>query len=171
MTLPDPIAVEDLLRPPDRTDQLSGTVLDYGRTTYRAPAGLADFVRARDLHCRGPLCRRKAADGELDHILAWADGGETKHTNLAGYCVHDHTLKHHAGWRVEVHPDGRLTWITPTGHRHTTSPHDYRPDPPPPDLEPAVRTADPPPPAPALERLGSAPPDAHDVDDGDPPPF
>ena len=48
---------------------------------------------------------------------------------------------HHAGWRVEPHPDGRLTWITPTGHRHTTEPHDYRPDPPP----PAADDPDPPP--------------------------
>jgi hypothetical protein len=43
-------------------DELSGTLLDYGRTTYRPPAGLADHVRARDVHCRGPICRRRALD-------------------------------------------------------------------------------------------------------------
>ncbi|MGH8573351.1 MAG: DUF222 domain-containing protein, partial [Gammaproteobacteria bacterium] len=30
------------------TDPASGALLDYGRSTYRPPAALADFVRARD---------------------------------------------------------------------------------------------------------------------------
>ena len=112
------------------TDPLSGTLLDHGRTTYHPPAGLADHVRARDVHCRFPGCRRRAADAELDHVIAWSDGGTTSEPNLAAYCTHHHRVKTHAaGWRVHAHPDGRLTWTTPTGHRHTTEPHDYRPDP------------------------------------------
>ena len=125
------------------TDPLSGALLDHGRTTYHPPAALADFVRARDVTCRFPGCRRRAVDAELDHLRAWADGGQTSDVNLAADCLHHHRLKHHAGWRVEAHPDGRLTWITPTGHRHTTEPHDYRPDPPPP--APPVSDPDPPP--------------------------
>jgi hypothetical protein len=112
------------------TDSLSGTVLDYGRTTYHPPAGLADHVRVRDEHCRFPLCRRKAADAELDDAVAWADGGETRAANLHALCLRHHRLKHHGGWRVQVHGDGRLTWITPTGRRRTTAPHDHRPAPP-----------------------------------------
>jgi hypothetical protein len=127
------------------TDPLSGTVLDYGRTTYHPPAGLADHVRARDRYCRFPLCRRKAADAELDHALAWADGGTTSAGNLHALCLHHHKLKHHAGWRIEAHPDGRLTWMTPTGHRHTTRPHDHRPEPPPPPA-PTRQGPDPDPP-------------------------
>ena len=136
------------------TDPLSGTLLDHGRTTYHPPAGLADHVRARDLYCRKPGCRRKAADGELDHVTPWSKGGTTSENNLAGYCTHDHLLKTHApGWRVEAHPDGALTWVTPTGHRHTTRPHDYSPElpaPPPPLAPPGPATpydpdADPPP--------------------------
>ena len=52
------------------TDPLSGTLLDYGRTTYHPPAGLADFVSARDVYCRAPGCRRRAVDAELDHVIA-----------------------------------------------------------------------------------------------------
>jgi len=115
------------------TDPLSGTLLDYGRTTYHPPAGLADHVRARDVYCRAPGCRRKAADAELDHIVAWSDGGPTSERNLGGYCTHHHRLKHHAGWCVDADPDGGITWTTPTGHRRTTRPHDYRPDPSQPD--------------------------------------
>lgn len=125
------------------TDPLSGALLDYGRTTYHPPAALADHVRARDQYCRFPHCRRRATDAELDHAVAWADGGDTSAASLHAFCLHHHKLKHHAGWRVEAHPDGRLTWITPAGHRYTTEPHDHRPEPasdPPPAAEP-----DPPP--------------------------
>ena len=85
--------------------------------------------------------------------MPWSAGGTTSERNLAGYCTHDHLLKTHApGWRVEAHADGTLTWITPTGHRHTTRPHDYR----------SAPSAEPPaPPAPA----------APDDPDADPPPF
>lgn len=109
------------------TDPLSGTLLDHGRTTYRPPAGLADFVRARDQVCRHPICRRRTVDSDLDHVVRWADGGETSAANLAGHCRHHNLLKERAGWRVEAHADGTITWITPTGHCHTSRPHDYRP--------------------------------------------
>jgi len=114
------------------TDPLSGTLLDHGRSTYHPPVGLADHVRARDVYCRFPGCRRRAVDAELDHVVAWADGGETSEQNLRGYCTHHHQLKHRAGWHVEAESGGGLAWTTPTGHRHTTAPHDYSPDPPPP---------------------------------------
>ena len=143
------------------TDPLSGTVLDYGRSTYHPPAGLADHVRARDVHCRFPLCRRRAAEAELDHIHAWADGGHTSENNLAACCLHHHKLKTHTGWKVQAHPDGRLTWTTPTGHRHTTTPHDYGPEPPDTRRAAPAATARPDPPRPA-EQHEPGP---------DPPPF
>ncbi|MDT0349601.1 HNH endonuclease signature motif containing protein [Pseudonocardia charpentierae] len=131
------------------TDPLSGTLLDHGRSTYHPPAGLADHVRARDVYCRFPGCRRTAVDAELDHILAWSDGGTTSDHNLAAYCTHHHRLKHHAGWQVHANPDGSLTWTTPTGHQRTTTPHDYRPEPAP---EPAS------PPCPTTNEPGPDPP-------------
>ena len=132
-------------------DPLSGTALDYGRTTYHPPAALADFVRVRDLTCRFPGCRRSARDAELDHARAWTDGGETSAANLHALCLHHHLLKHHAGWRITTHADGRLTWTTPTGLEHTTAPHDYQFDAPPipivpPACGPARDDTDPDPP-------------------------
>jgi hypothetical protein len=112
------------------TDPLSGALLDHGRTTYRPPAALADFVRARDVHCRHPICRRRAIDSELDHTVAYTGaGGRTSASNLYGACVHHHHLKHDApGWSVRQHHDGRITWTTPTGRTYTSTPHDYRVD-------------------------------------------
>ena len=56
-------------------DPVSGALLDHGRTTYTPPVALADFVKARDVHCRFPGCRRAVVNGELDHLHAYADGG------------------------------------------------------------------------------------------------
>ena len=118
------------------TDPLSGALLDHGRTTYRPPVALAEFVRARDVRCRSPICRRQAQNCELDHAIAWAEGGTTAENNLWAGCVHDHHLKHQPGWTVWLLRDGLVEWITPTGHHYITDPHDYRPidDPDPPLL-------------------------------------
>jgi Domain of unknown function (DUF222)/HNH endonuclease len=121
------------------TDPVSGTLLDYGRTTYTPPAGLADFVRARDVYCRNPICRQRAAAADLDHTIAWDAGGATSQHNLWASCRHDHRLKTFApGWAVDQHLDGRITFTTPTGHAYTSQPHDYQPDthPPPGDDPP-----------------------------------
>lgn len=106
-------------------DPLSGALLDHGRTTYTPPRALAEFVRARDVYCRFPGCRRQARHGELDHVIPYP-AGPTSEVNLAAYCVHHHHLKHEAGWQVRMLPGGSLEWITPAGHRHTTRPHDHR---------------------------------------------
>ena len=121
-------------------DPLSGTLLDHGRTTYRPPAGLADHIRARDVHCREPNCRRRALDGHLDHVVPYPDG-PTNDKNLHGCCGHHHRMKHAPGWAVRALPDGRIQWITPTGHRYHSHPYDYRTDNDlPPDKAPATGT-------------------------------
>ncbi|MDQ2788385.1 MAG: HNH endonuclease [Actinomycetota bacterium] len=116
-------------------DPVSGTLLDHGRATYTPPAGLAEFVRARDVYCRHPICGQRAASADLDHTIAYhpddPDGGTTSEHNLHASCRHHHRLKTHIeGWRVEQHSDDRVTWTTPTGHTYTSHPHDYRPEPP-----------------------------------------
>ncbi|MDN5751320.1 MAG: 13E12 repeat family protein, partial [Pseudonocardia sp.] len=146
------------------TDPESGALLDYGRTTYRPPAALADFVRARDVYCRSPLCRRRALDSELDHTVPFPVG-PTAEFNLTDGCVLHHHEKHSPGWSVLQHPDGRVEWITPTGHTYLSEPFDYRPDPTPPAPPP-----DPPPPPRSTGAWWRAPTDGPDPDD-DPAPF
>jgi hypothetical protein len=126
------------------TDPASGALLDHGRTTYRPPAALADFVRARDVHCRSPLCRRRAIDSELDHTIPYPLGPTADH-NLTDGCALHHHEKHSPGWTVLQRADGRVEWITPTGHRYTSEPFDYRLDPAPPRAGPRRPQPVPPP--------------------------
>ncbi|GAA2083168.1 hypothetical protein GCM10009840_19560 [Pseudolysinimonas kribbensis] len=104
------------------THPVTGTVLDVDRTSYRPPADLLRWLRMRDEHCTAPGCGRPAAECDLDHREAWADGGGTSVDNLAHLCRHHHRLKHEGGWTVRAGPGGTTTWISPTGHRTTVDP-------------------------------------------------
>ncbi|HEX3336378.1 MAG TPA: DUF222 domain-containing protein [Jatrophihabitans sp.] len=100
-----------------------GHLLDYGRTTYRPPAALADHLRARDHSCRFPVCNRCARHADLDHIIAWADGGPTSEANMHALCRRNHVLKHEAGWSITRLDDGASRWRSPTGHVYDKPPH------------------------------------------------
>jgi hypothetical protein len=111
------------------TDPLSGQLLDYGRSTYRPPVGLAEFVKARDLTCRTPTCTRPATACHLDHVISWP-AGATSQENLQAKCDHDHRLKHEGGWRHQVstdpqHPPGTIIITSPTGHVYLSYRHVY----------------------------------------------
>ncbi|MEO8888265.1 MAG: DUF222 domain-containing protein [Jatrophihabitantaceae bacterium] len=97
------------------TDNL-GHLLDYGRTTYRPPADLRNYVIARDRTCMFPTCNRRACRCEIDHVRAWEDGGQTSAENLTVLCCRHHHGKHEAGWQLRRLPDGGIEWTSPTGH-------------------------------------------------------
>jgi Domain of unknown function (DUF222) len=124
------------------TDPVTGAVLDVGTTSYRPPAALAAYVRARDQRCRFPGCRRPGRQCDLDHVTPYPDG-PTSHTNLCCLCRRHHRLKTEGGWLVRLDPDGTVTWISPTGRVYVTMPDPIaEPDPP---LEPVpVCNASPP---------------------------
>lgn len=104
------------------TQPETGAVVSVGREQYRVPADLARAVRLRDTTCRAPGCGRAARSCDLDHSVAWQDGGTTAVDNLACLCRHHHRLKHLPGWKLEHRPGGILTWTTPDGRRHETRP-------------------------------------------------
>ena len=106
------------------TDPL-GRLIDYGRTTYRPPTALADFVRARDRHCTFPHCTRPAVRCDLDHSVDWAKGGSTSECNLHPLCERHHQAKHVAGWSVSVTADGASRWTSPTGRSYISDPPAY----------------------------------------------
>ncbi|MEH0109857.1 DUF222 domain-containing protein [Tersicoccus sp. MR15.9] len=106
---------------------------------YRLPVAVRRALAVRDGTCRFPGCRRSAARCDVDHVVAWADGGSSVPENLAHLCRKHHVLKHHSGWSVNVGPPGnategsppdasaRLIWTSPTGRRYTTEPDDPPP--------------------------------------------
>ncbi len=104
------------------TDPEDGTVLSVGRRRYTVPADLRTYLRLRDETCRFPGCSRRAEAAEIDHTIAWADGGTTSSDNLAHLCPAHHHLKHETTWRVRQERDGSLVWTSPTGRTHRTSP-------------------------------------------------
>jgi hypothetical protein len=119
-----------LLADPD-----SGYLTDVAERQYRPSAALDRAVRARDLTCRFPGCRRSAVGErngtDLDHTIPWPQGA-TSASNLAVLCRHHHRLKHSPGWQVSSEPDGRITWVTPGGRTIVTTPWEYLDRPPPP---------------------------------------
>jgi hypothetical protein len=99
------------------TDPVGGALLDHGRQTYRPPASLNDFLRARDQTCRNPICTHRALDADLDHHRRWEHHGDTDEENLFGHCRHRHVLKENEAWQVIANPVGTLA----LGTRHHPS--------------------------------------------------
>ncbi|ORB66891.1 HNH endonuclease signature motif containing protein [Mycolicibacterium tusciae] len=90
---------------------------------YRPSAGLARFVRARDLTCRFPGCTASAEFCDIDHVIPYPLGA-THPSNLACLCRKHHLLKTFwtGDWELTLQPDGAAVWTSPTGHTYTTYP-------------------------------------------------
>ena len=100
----------------------TGMVLSVGREQYRPPPALRRLVRWRADRCMAPGCGIPASRCEIDHSLAWEDGGETSLANLDPLCKGHHTVKHHGDWVVRHLDGGALEWISPTGRRYVVQP-------------------------------------------------
>ena len=112
------------------TDPDTGQLLSVGRTKYRPPADLDDFVRIRARTCSHPGCNQPAQFADIDHIQDWANGGETSADNLDGRCRYHHLLKNEPGWHYETGPEGVTIITTPAGRTYTSAPepiHEPRP--------------------------------------------
>jgi hypothetical protein len=89
---------------------------------YTPSAGMADFVRCRDLTCRAPGCDEPAVHCDIDHTVPYADGGLTHPSNLKALCRKHHLLKTFWGWRDRQLADGTVIWTLPSGQVYVTSP-------------------------------------------------
>jgi hypothetical protein len=79
-------------------------------------------VRARDLTCRAPGCDRPATQCDIDHTVAYADGGATHPSNLKCLCRQHHLLKTFWGWKDKQMSDGTVIWSVPDGQTLVTVP-------------------------------------------------
>lgn len=104
------------------THPIDGTPLTLDRKTYRVPVALRRWLGVTSPTCIFPGCGRAAADCDIDHRDAWAEGGTTDDDNLDPTCRHHHRLKHESGWMPTSTPDAGLTWTSPLGGSYGTDP-------------------------------------------------
>ena len=94
------------------TETAEGEPLSVGRRTRSIPPAILRALRRRDQGCRFPGCTcTRYVDGH--HIRHWADGGETKLSNLVLLCRFHHRLMHEGGFAIEVLDDGALRFLRP----------------------------------------------------------
>ena len=88
--------------------------LNVGRKTRTVSAPLRRLLTARDKGCRFPGCCN-ARYIDMHHIKHWANGGETKLSNLISLCRFHHRAVHEGGFNVEMLDDGVLRVVRPDG--------------------------------------------------------
>jgi len=91
-----------------------GGVLDAGRRTRTVPTALRRALQDRDRNqCQFPGCESRHCDAH--HVVHWADGGETRLSNLILACRFHHRALHEEGFRVIATDDGRFQFLRPDG--------------------------------------------------------
>ena len=110
------------------TDPRDGAPLEIGRTSYRIPKPIRQWLRLRDAKCTFPACNNHSLDNDADHLLAWARGGPTGISNLSQPCPKHHRLKHGSAWAPTAatanDPPG---WTSPTGRHYPSEQPDWEP--------------------------------------------
>ena len=86
---------------------------------------LRHLAQVRHATCTSPVCRRPAAQCDLEHNTPYEAGGRTCLCNTGPKCRHDHRLKQHPKWTVDQLPDGTFRWTTPSGRTYITEPTRY----------------------------------------------
>jgi hypothetical protein len=89
---------------------------------YRVPGRMRDFLQARDVTCRFPVCRQPAWHSDADHTIPYDQGGRTCRCNLGHTCRTHHQLKQLPGWTLEQPSPGAFLWRTPSGISYVVSP-------------------------------------------------
>ncbi len=90
-----------------------GSVLDVGRRTRTVPSAILRALEIRDRGCAFPGCGLRFT--EAHHVRHWADGGETKLSNLILLCRHHHRAVHEEGFTVQMERSGRPRFFDRTG--------------------------------------------------------
>ena len=119
-----PVSLRRLVR-----DPVTGHLLDRGRRSYEVVGQLREYLISRDQTCRFPGCTRPARRCQVDHAVAWEDGGGSTRDNLGHLCRRHHQLKTHGGWEIATsHDGGGCSWISPDGRRYDVDPPPLVPD-------------------------------------------
>jgi len=95
-------------------EDADGEPLNVGRKMRTVSAPLRRLLTARDKGCRFPGCCN-ARYIDMHHIKHWANGGETRPSNLVSLCRFHHRAVHEGGFNVEILDDGALRFVRPDG--------------------------------------------------------
>ena len=98
----------------------NGEILSVGRKTRAIPPPIRRALEFRDQGCRFPGCTSKHCDAH--HIEHWADGGETKLSNLVLLCRRHHRLLHEGGCSVRMDAQGTTQFLDRRGRPLERSP-------------------------------------------------
>ncbi len=98
----------------------NGEILSVGRKTRTIPPPIRRALEFRDRGCRFPGCTSRHCDAH--HVHHWADGGETKLSNLVLLCRRHHRLLHEGGFEVRMGADGAAQFFHPRGRPLHESP-------------------------------------------------
>jgi Domain of unknown function (DUF222)/HNH endonuclease len=98
------------------SNDAQGNPLNAGRRTRAISPAMRRALYSRDRGCRYPGCTHtRFTDGH--HIRHWADGGETKLSNLVSLCSFHHRLVHEGGCTVRHTDDGAFVFANARGKR------------------------------------------------------
>lgn len=98
----------------------SEQILSVGRKTRTIPPSIRRALEFRDQGCRFPGCTSRHCDAH--HVEHWADGGETKLSNLVLLCRRHHRLVHEGGFSARLTEDGAVQFFDPRGRPIEKSP-------------------------------------------------
>jgi len=97
-----------------------GEPLDVGRKTRTIPPAIRRALNARDRGCRFPGCSfKRYVDGH--HVRHWANGGETKLSNLVTLCRFHHRQVHEGQVVIQTLNDGAFRFVKPDGQTFDSS--------------------------------------------------
>lgn len=91
-----------------------GEPLSVGRKTRTISPALNRLLKARDKGCRFPGCTNTRFV-DAHHIRHWANGGETKPSNLISLCRFHHRKVHEGGMQIQRLDDGAVRFVRPDG--------------------------------------------------------
>ena len=91
-----------------------GEPLNVGRKTRTIPPAIKRALNSRDKGCRFPGCSfTRYVDGH--HVHHWANGGETRLSNLVTLCRFHHRQVHEGNVVVQILDDGAFRFTRPDG--------------------------------------------------------
>ncbi|MEZ3157076.1 DUF222 domain-containing protein [Microbacterium sp. BWR-S6Y] len=105
------------------TDPVTAAPLVLDRKTYRVPVALRRWLGVTSPTCAFPGCARRAAECDMDHRRAWAEGGGTDADNLEPTCRHHHRLRHDTLWSpLRTSSEEDAAWTSPLGGSYGADP-------------------------------------------------